>query len=78
MGLSRPLFVYFRPFHITWFFCSHEYSDVNISALLNSFQMGYDKRVRPNYGGKANTPAGVNLIKEFQSRLTTLFRNEAL
>ena len=27
--------------------------DVNISALLNSFQMGYDKRVRPNYGGKA-------------------------
>jgi hypothetical protein len=26
--------------------------DVNISALLNSFQMGYDKRVRPNYGGK--------------------------
>ena len=27
--------------------------DVNISALLNSFQMGYDKRVRPNYGGKS-------------------------
>ena len=25
---------------------------VNISAILNSFQMGYDKRVRPNYGGK--------------------------
>ena len=30
--------------------------DVNISALLNSFQMGYDKRVRPNYGGKTNFP----------------------
>ena len=28
--------------------------DVNISALLNSFQMGYDKRVRPNYGGKTD------------------------
>jgi len=25
--------------------------EVNISAILNSFQMGYDKRVRPNYGG---------------------------
>ena len=29
--------------------------DVNISAILNSFQMGYDKRVRPNYGGKTVT-----------------------
>ena len=28
------------------------FGDVNISAILNSFQMGYDKRVRPNYGGK--------------------------
>ncbi|TRY73168.1 hypothetical protein TCAL_11052 [Tigriopus californicus] len=28
------------------------FADVNISALLNSFQEGYDKRVRPNYGGK--------------------------
>jgi glycine receptor alpha-3 len=27
--------------------------DVNISALLTSFQTGYDKRVRPNYGGPA-------------------------
>ena len=26
--------------------------EVNISKILNSFQMGYDKRVRPNYGGK--------------------------
>ncbi|XP_071745406.1 gamma-aminobutyric acid receptor subunit beta isoform X5 [Lepeophtheirus salmonis] len=29
------------------------FNDVNISAILNSFQMGYDKRVRPNYGGPA-------------------------
>jgi len=29
--------------------------EVNISAILNSFQMGYDKRVRPNYGGQAVT-----------------------
>jgi hypothetical protein len=29
-----------------------EVGEVNISALLNSFQMGYDKRVRPNYGGE--------------------------
>ena len=29
--------------------------DVNISALLTSFQVGYDKRVRPNYGGKRYT-----------------------
>jgi hypothetical protein len=28
------------------------FGDVNISAILNSFQMGYDKRVRPNYGGE--------------------------
>ena len=24
----------------------------NISGILNSLQIGYDKRVRPNYGGK--------------------------
>jgi len=28
-------------------------NDVNISALLTSFQEGYDKKVRPNYGGPA-------------------------
>ncbi len=39
-------------FNIPYF--SQEYGDVNISALLNSFQMGYDKRVRPNYGGEFN------------------------
>ena len=34
-------------------FCRYsEFGEVNISALLNSFQMGYDKRVRPNYGGE--------------------------
>ena len=26
-------------------------SSVNISHILNSFQIGYDRRVRPNYGG---------------------------
>ena len=26
-------------------------SAVNISYILNSFQVGYDRRVRPNYGG---------------------------
>jgi hypothetical protein len=26
--------------------------DVNISAILDSFSISYDKRVRPNYGGK--------------------------
>jgi len=26
--------------------------DVNISAILDSFSVSYDKRVRPNYGGK--------------------------
>lgn len=27
--------------------------DVNISAILDSFSVSYDKRVRPNYGGKS-------------------------
>uniref|UniRef100_A0A6P7GGX6 Uncharacterized protein LOC114336949 isoform X4 n=1 Tax=Diabrotica virgifera virgifera TaxID=50390 RepID=A0A6P7GGX6_DIAVI len=26
--------------------------DVNVSAILDSFSVSYDKRVRPNYGGK--------------------------
>jgi len=37
------------------------FGDVNISAILNSFQMGYDKRVRPNYGGQAVT-VGVTMF----------------
>lgn len=27
------------------------FGDVNISAILDSFSISYDKRVRPNYGG---------------------------
>lgn len=28
------------------------FGDVNISAILDSFSVSYDKRVRPNYGGE--------------------------
>jgi hypothetical protein len=42
--------------------------DVNISALLNSFQMGYDKRVRPNYGGKTKLSNLIQLVTLFQTR----------
>ncbi|XP_059079312.1 gamma-aminobutyric acid receptor subunit beta-like isoform X3 [Tigriopus californicus] len=45
------------------------FADVNISALLNSFQEGYDKRVRPNYGGIAVT-VGVSLYVLSISRLS--------
>lgn len=27
------------------------FGDVNISAILDSLSVSYDKRVRPNYGG---------------------------
>lgn len=38
------------------FFCRSQggsyLGDVNISAILDSFGVSYDKRVRPNYGGE--------------------------
>ena len=43
-------------FHIFMF-------QVNISAILNSFQMGYDKRVRPNYGGKFSEHLSHNIYQ---------------
>lgn len=33
-------------------FCPHSSIQNNISYILDSLQRGYDKRVRPNYGGK--------------------------
>jgi hypothetical protein len=29
--------------------------DVNISSILDSLSASYDKRVRPNYGGKLSS-----------------------
>lgn len=47
---------FYSPFLVT--FCrtagGSMLGDVNISAILDSFSVSYDKRVRPNYGGKSN------------------------
>lgn len=37
--------------------------DVNISAILDSFSVSYDKRVRPNYGGEYPAKLSYNLRK---------------
>ena len=42
-------------------------AEVNISALLTSFQAGYDKRVRPNYGGVPVTVGITMYVLSFSS-----------
>lgn len=42
--------------------------DVNISAILDSFSASYDKRVRPNYGGKLNCSSPNVHISNFLER----------
>ncbi|KAL3277944.1 hypothetical protein HHI36_013285 [Cryptolaemus montrouzieri] len=57
MGLSRmgPPFVLLA-LALPWMVAGSQggsyLGDVNISAILDSFGVSYDKRVRPNYGGK--------------------------
>lgn len=38
------------------------FGDVNISAILDSLSVSYDKRVRPNYGGLFNLFLFNNLL----------------
>ena len=58
MGLKQKLTFLLSVIFLTLVHCSRTQnfnkvsaSSVNISNLLNSFQIGYDRRVRPNYGG---------------------------
>lgn len=44
--------------------------DVNISAILDSFSVSYDKRVRPNYGGESHFYTCLILVPEHQARNT--------
>lgn len=52
--------------------------DVNISAILDSFSVSYDKRVRPNYGGKnhLNTHFIQLTEKYLKCSVSKLERNE--
>ena len=47
-------------------------SSVNISSILNNFQVGYDRRVRPNYGEVVITKGGQEHFQvEFLSPLVS-------
>jgi len=48
VGLFFLFFPHFGPFVQC---IGHSPSSANVSEILNSFQIGYDRRVRPNYGG---------------------------
>lgn len=48
--------------------------DVNVSAILDSFSVSYDKRVRPNYGGKSSFGKSLYiLIPKIFFRVTFFF-----
>ena len=59
-----------------FYFSANSFGDVNISAILNSFQMGYDKRVRPNYGGKITVYYLDNLaLNQYNYRVNNYWTN---
>lgn len=47
--------------------------DVNISAILDSFSVSYDKRVRPNYGGK-NRSSILFICRSIKKQLFSKFQ----
>jgi len=57
---------------------SRSASEYNISALLNSFQMGYDRRVRPNYGGKVHFLKPYFLMFLATNLINSLLKGESL
>ena len=41
--------------------------EVNISAILDSLVRGYDKRIRPNYGGKYCLLHNIQMMESYKS-----------